>query len=252
MSKIISVATQKGGVAKTTTTCALACGLKHKGYRVLVVDMDPQSNLSFSMGADGECATIYNVLKGEVKTRFAIQRSTVVDIIATNILLSGIELEFTDKGREFLLASALAPVADSYDYILIDSPPGLGILTVNALAASDYVILPMMSDIFSLQGITQVYETVQHLKRSCNPRLEIAGILLTKFNPRTKLAQEVMGTAELISKNLNIPLFKTYIRNSISLAEAQSVQCDMFEYARYSNGVLDYEALINELQERGI
>ncbi|MEA5010191.1 MAG: ParA family protein [Angelakisella sp.] len=252
MSKIISVATQKGGVGKTTTTCGLAAALKHKGYKVLVVDMDPQSNLSFSMGADTESATIYNVLKGEVKTQFAIQRSTVVDTIATNILLSGIELEFTSTGREFLLAKVLEPIADIYDYIIIDSPPGLGILTVNALAASNYVILPMMSDIFSLQGITQIYETVEHLKRTCNSKLEIAGILLTRFNPRTKLAKEVLGTAELVSQSLNIPIFKTYIRSCISLSEAQALQCDMFEYARYSTGVLDYESLLSELKERGI
>lgn len=252
MSKIISLATQKGGVAKTTSTCAIAAVLKKKGFRVLVVDMDPQGNLSFSMGADGEMATIYHVLRGEVKIQFAIQRSAVVDIIPTNILLSGIEMEFTGQGREFLLKNALAPIADNYDYILIDTPPGLGILTVNALTASDYAILPMLPDIFSLQGITQVYDTVEHLRRTCNPQLSIAGILLTKYNPRTRLAREAYGAAELISQNLNIPLLKSYIRNCISLSEAQSLQCNLVEYAPYCAGILDYQALVAELLERGI
>lgn len=253
MCKIITVATQKGGVAKTTTACALATVLSHNGFRVLVVDMDPQGNLSFAMNAEMDrSATIYDVLKGDIKSGFAVQHHAIVHTIPTNVLLSSIEVEFTGKGREFLLKNVLEPLKFDYDYMLIDSPPGLGVLTVNALVAADYVILPMLPDIFSLQGIMQVYETVEHVKNTCNPNVEIAGILFTKYNPRAKLAKEVHGTAELIAKQLDIPLFKTTIRNCLSISEAQSLQCDCVDYAPRSTGVADYKALAQELAERGI
>ena len=154
MSLTIVLSNQKGGVGKTTSAYVLSTALKEKGYKVLAVDMDPQGNLSFAMGADTESATIYDVLKGELKPRYAVQKSALVDIIPSNILLSGIELEFTGARREFLLKEALDSLKSSYDYILIDSPPALGVLTVNAFTASDYVLVPMLSDIFSLQGIT--------------------------------------------------------------------------------------------------
>jgi len=137
MAKVFSVSNQKGGVGKTTTTGAIAAGLKLKGFKVLCVDLDPQSNLSFSAGAETEdCPTIYDVLKGEAKTSFSIQKTPSFDIIASNILLSGIELEFTQTGREYLLKEALSSIKNKYDYIFIDTPPALSILTVNAFTAS--------------------------------------------------------------------------------------------------------------------
>ena len=194
MSKVISVSNQKGGVGKTTTTCNLAAGLKKKGFRVLVIDLDPQGNLGFSMGADVEnSATIYDVLKGEIKTQFAIQRTETTDLIPSSILLSGIELEFTNTGREYLLKEAIKPIQEFYDYILLDTPPALGILTINAFTASDTIVVPMLSDIFSLQGIAQLYETVERVKKYCNPNLTIAGILLIRYNPRTLLGREIRG-----------------------------------------------------------
>lgn len=253
MGKIITVATQKGGVGKTTTAGGLAAGFQKRGFRVLAVDMDPQNNLSFSMGADCKnSATIYHVLKGEVKTQFAIQHTKVTDIIAANILLSGIELEFTGKGREFLLRNALQPIIELYDYIIVDTPPGLGILTVNALTASDCAIVPMLSDIFSLQGLVQFYETVEHDRKLCNPKLYIAGILLTRFNARTRLSKEIVGTARLLTGSLQIPLLNTRIRNCISLSEAQSVQYNIIDYASNCSGAADYLALVDELIEGGL
>lgn len=253
MSKVISVMTQKGGVGKTTTVNCLSAALHRKNFSVLAIDMDPQSNLSFSMGAETEnSATIYDVLKGEIKTRFAVQRCSMSDIIPANILLSGIELEFTGQNREFILKDAIAPIRDCYDYIIIDSPPGLGILTVNSLTAADYTIIPMLPDIFSLQGVALVYETIQHIKKSCNPSLQIAGILVNRFNATSRLGREIYGTAQLISENLHIPVLNTRIRNCIALSEAQSLQCDVTQYARYSTGVQDYFSLINELANYGI
>ncbi len=253
MCKVITVATQKGGVGKTTTTCAIATVLRHRGFRVLAVDMDPQGNLSFAVNAETEkSATIYDVLKGDLKASFAVQHRTNVSVIPTNVLLSSIEVEFTGTGREFLLQEALETLKDDYDYILIDSPPGLGVLTVNSIIAADYIIFPMLADVFSLQGINQVYETVAHIRNNCNTSLKIAGILFNKFNPRTKLAQEVYQTALMISEQLNIPVFNTRIRNCLPLSESQSIQRDLVEYAPHSTGVADFNMLVDELIEGGI
>ncbi|WP_411676423.1 ParA family protein [Caproicibacter sp.] len=253
MAKVISISNQKGGVGKTTTTCALAAGLKKRGYRVLAIDLDPQGNLGFSVGADTETsASIYNVLKGEVKTQYAIQKTDSMDIIISSILLSGIELEFTNTGREFLLKEAIQPIQTFYDYILLDTPPNLGILTINAFTASDHIVVPMISDIFSLQGIAQLYETVERVKKYCNPHLSIAGILLTRFNPRTRLSREVRGTAELIANDLKISMFENYIRSSVSASEAQSLQQNVFDYDARSHIAQDYGKFIDELLARGV
>ncbi len=253
MGKVISISNQKGGVGKTTTTCNLAAGLKKKGFHVLIIDLDAQGNLGFSVGADIDtCATIYDVLKGNVKTQFAIQKTETTDIITSSILLSGIELEFTNTGREYLLKEAIKPILDHYDYILIDTPPALGILTINAFTASDTIIVPMLSDIFSLQGIAQLYETVERVKKYCNPNLTIAGILLTKYNPRTHLSREIRGTAELIAQDLNIKLFDSTIRSSVVASEAQSVQQSILDYAPKNNISKDYLQFTDELLAKGV
>ncbi len=250
MSLIISVVTQKGGVGKTTTVNALASALQKRGARVLCVDMDPQSNLSFSTGADVDTEpTVYDVMRAKIKAREAIQRREMTDIIPSNILLSSIELEYTGRNREFLLKKALEPVRNFYDYILIDSPPGLGILTVNALAACEQVIIPMTPDIFSLQGLALVYETIAHMKRSVNPEIKIAGILVNRYNKLSKLHNEVRGTAELLSKSMDIPLFESMIRNSNALAEAQSLQKDITVYAKRSSGTRDFLRLAEEISK---
>lgn len=248
MAKIYSVSNQKGGVGKTTTTSSIAAALKKKGYKVLVIDLDPQGNLGFCLGADiDNKPSIYDVLKGEIKTQYAIQKSDSADIIISSILLSAIELEFTNTGREFLMKEALSTVEKQYDYILIDTPPALGILTVNAFTASDAIIVPMLSDIFSLQGIAQLFETVERVKRYCNPKLYIAGILLTKFNKQALLSREVLGTAELIANDLKIPVFKTQIRSSIKMSEAQSLQQNILDYAPRNNVAKDYSMFVDEL-----
>lgn len=251
MSRVISISNQKGGVGKTTTVCSLAAGLKKKGFRVLMIDLDPQGNLGFSVGAETEtCATIYDVLKGDVKTQFAIQKSDTADIIISSILLSGIELEFTNTGREYLLKEALKPILGLYDYIILDTPPALGIITINAFTASNTIVVPMLSDIFSLQGIAKLYETVERVKKYCNPSLTISGILLTKFNPRTLLSREIRGTAELIAQDLNIPLFNSYIRSSVVVSEAQSIQQNILDYSPKNNIAKDYLKFTDELLEK--
>lgn len=253
MAKVISVSNQKGGVGKTTTTGAVAAGFKLKGYRVLCVDLDPQSNLSFSSGAETEdCPTIYEILRGEAKTSFSIQKMPSFDIVSSNILLSGIELEFTQTGREYLLKEALNTVKDKYDYIFIDTPPALSILTVNAFTASDYIIIPMNADIFSLQGIAQLSETIDRVRKYCNPNLKVEGIVLTKFNKRTILSREIKGTAELIAEKLNTSIFDSTIRSSVSIMEAQTNQQDIYNYSPKNAASQDYMDLVEELIKRGL
>lgn len=253
MAKVISISNQKGGVGKTTTTGAVAAGFKLKGYKVLCVDLDPQSNLSFSSGAENEdCPTIYEILKGEAKTSFSIQKMPSFDIITSNILLSGIELEFTQTGREYLLNEALNSVKDKYDYIFIDTPPALSILTVNAFTASDYIIIPMLTDIFSLQGIAQLSETIDRVRKYCNSNLKVEGILLTKYNKRTILSREIKGTAELIAGQLNTCIFNSTIRSSVAIMEAQTNQQDIYNYSPKNAAAQDYMELVEELIERGL
>jgi len=253
MAKTICITNQKGGVGKTTTTYALGLGLRKKGYKVLIVDLDPQGNLSFSVGAETEeSITIYEVLKGEYNAEEAIQHTPIIDIIPSNIVLSGVDLEFTHTGREFLLREALSNVQNIYDYIIVDTPPSLNILTVNAFALSDKIIIPMIADIFSLQGIAQLYETIDRVKRYCNPSINIEGILLTRYNKRIILSSEIKGTAEMIAKELNTTVFNTHIRSSISIQEAQTKQENLYEYAPRNSAVMDYMQFVEELLSRGI
>ncbi|MEG1942832.1 MAG: AAA family ATPase [Angelakisella sp.] len=253
MATVISISNQKGGVGKTTTTYALAAILKDKGYRVLAVDLDPQSNLTFCMAGDNETLpTIYDVFRGKAKVRQAIQPTESSDIIASNILLSGVELEFTNLGREYILSDALKPILSMYDYVLIDTPPALSILTINAFTASNYILVPMHADIFSLQGMAQLYDTIERVKLYCNPNLQYAGILLTRCNARTKLACEVRGTAELISKDLDIPLFDTSIRSSVAISESQSLQENPLKFASKNPVMQDYIEFAEEMLEKGI
>ncbi len=253
MAKTICITNQKGGVGKTTTTYALGLGLRKKGYKVLIVDLDPQGNLSFSVGAETEeSITIYEVLKGEYNAEEAIQHTPIIDIIPSNIVLSGVDLEFTHTGREFLLREALLNVQNIYDYIIVDTPPSLNILTVNAFALSNKIIIPMIADIFSLQGIAQLYETIDRVKRYCNPSINIEGILLTRYNKRIILSSEIKGTAEMIAKELNTTVFNTHIRSSISIQEAQTKQENLYEYAPRNSAVMDYMQFVEELLSRGI
>lgn len=251
--KVIAVTNQKGGVGKTTTSLALAAGLDRKGKKVLAVDLDPQANLTFSLGGDPDDGpTVYELLKGEVHPRFAIQRTAQVDLISSSFLLSSVELEFTDQGREFLLKNALSSLRPRYDHIIIDTPPALSILTINAFAASDYIVIPMLADIFSLQGIAQISETIRQLRARCNPDLEIGGILLSRFDARTVLGKRIRETAEMVAEQVGTRLYKTKIRNSVSIQEAQTNQENIYDYNPRSPAVKDFKQFVDELLREGI
>lgn len=247
MVTIIAVANQKGGVAKTTTSGALAAGLKQRGFRVLAVDLDPQGNLSDSAGAEMyEADTIYNLLKQEVSAHDVIQTLEAFDIIPANIMLAGAEQEISQTGKEFRLREALEPVKANYDYIVIDTPPSLGVLTVNAFTAADEVLIPTTAGIFAVNGIQQLYTTIKNTRKYLNPSLRISGVLITRYNPRAIINQNVKELTEQIAGHIGADSFETYIRNSVIIEEAQANHIDVFSYRKDSTVAEDYTAFIDE------
>lgn len=254
MAKVISLINQKGGAGKTTSTNAITVCLKHKGFRVLCIDFDPQGYLSFSMNADTRNhPTIYDAIKHTVKCRYAVQNTGVAEIIPSDALLGNVEREFTGPGSESLLRDCLRSITPLYDYILIDSPPELGLLSSNAVIASDVVLIPGLSDGYSLQGVIQVHETISRIKQAFNPKLVIGGMFLVRFYARESLSQTTWETAQMLTEHLGIPLIQTRIRHSNVLSKIMTtLQCDMIDYAPKNNAVLDYIALVDELLEKGV
>lgn len=251
MARIISIINQKGGVGKSTTAEALLAGLTLKGYKTLAVDLDAQGNLTYATGANSQGATSLGVLTREVDAGDAIQHTPSGDIIPSNKALAGADAFITDTGKEYRLREALESVASEYDYIIIDTPPALSILTINALTASNTVIIPAQADIYSLQGIEQLAETIQPVKRYCNPTLSIEGILLTRYSKRSILGQEVAGLARQIAQRLNTKVFDTTIREAIAIKEAQISQQSLFSYAPKAPVTDDYRAFIEEVIRKG-
>lgn len=252
MATIIALTNQKGGVGKTTTSGALAAGLStFYNKKVLAIDLDPQGSLGFSLGLDIEnTKTIFDVLTGKSTVQDAIQTTEYCDILTSNILLSGAELEFTSPERELLLKKALSPVADRYDYIIIDTPPALNILTVNAYAAADHLIIPMAPEILSLLGLTQLIETIDSVQDTLNPRLNVLGLILTKYNKRTLLAREVREMAENIAAQIGSCVFNTKIRASVAVAEAPAHGLSVYDHAPHANPSLDYKEFVAEVIEK--
>lgn len=245
--KIISIANQKGGVAKTTTAAAFASGLKLRGYSVLAIDLDPQGNLSDSSAADNSSKpTIYDVLKGDRAASEAIQQLEIYDIIPANILLSGAEQEISQIGKEQRLKEALETIKGDYDFIIVDTPPALGLLTINAFTAAQEVLIPTTAGIFAASGITQLYDTIRNVKKYCNQNVEIIGVLLTKYNPRTNNSKDMKNLTEKLAEYINAPLYQTYIRQSVIVEEAQTRKVDLFSYRKDSTVVKDYDSFINE------
>lgn len=246
MSRVITVTNQKGGAGKTTTAASLAAGLLLKGYRVLLVDLDGQCNLTYSAGAKRDGATSLGVLTGEVKIEDAIQHTASGDIVAASKSLSGADAFIKDTGKEYRLKEALESVQGLYDYIIIDTPPTLGILTINALTACNGVIIPAQADIYSLQGVEQLAETIKPVKKYCNPSLKIEGILLTRYSPRSILSREVAELAGQLAAKLGTRVFKTTIRENIAVKEAQISQQTIFSYAPRANATADYTSFVEE------
>lgn len=250
MAKIITITNQKGGTGKTTIAAVLAAGLHLKGYKTLLIDLDPQGNLSYS-ARTGSNVSIYDVLIGNTPIEEVIQQTADGDIIPSSNALSGADLYLTNTGKEYRLKEALEPIKDNYDYIVIDTPPALGILTVNALTASNEIIIPAQADIYSVQGIGQLADTIAAIRRYCNPGLKIRGIILSRYNPRSVLSREITEHLKAEAEALNTKLFNTTIREGIAIKEAQTLQLNIFEYAKKAKITEDYRSFINEyLNER--
>ncbi len=248
MARIIALTNQKGGVGKTTTCCSICGGLSHAGKRVLAIDLDPQGNLSFSLGIDAEESyTIYDVFKGNCDISDAIQHGEICDVIASNILLSGVELELTGVGREYILREQLETIRDEYDFIILDTPPALSVLTINAYTAADELIIPMLCEILSLQGIAQLKQTIFAVQRYYNKDLKVGGILLNKYNPRLTLTKDVEDLANVIAEQLDTKIYKSRISASINIAEAPAHGESVISYAPRSKAAAEYFAFIKEL-----
>ena len=231
---IVAVANQKGGVGKTTTAQALAAGLAEKGYKVLGIDLDPQGNFSTACGAENyNVLTVYEVMKRGSDVREAIQHTPSCDIIPANTILAGIEQELHNVGKEMTLREKLRDeqtgVAEAYDYILIDCPPSLGLLTVNALTAADYLLIPTMAETFAASGITQLYDTYKSVKKYTNPALRIDGVLLTRTE-RTRVTKTIQELTEKIADYMGADVYRTTIRSNVIIKEAQAVQENVFDY----------------------
>lgn len=246
--KIIAVANQKGGVAKTTTACAFAVALKNRGFRVLAIDMDPSGNLSVHANAERNVdSTIYEVLKKEVSAMDAIQHTASVDIIAANIELVKAEHEFTHTGREHRLREVLDPVRDRYDYIVIDTPPTLGMNTVMAFTCADEVIIPTKADRFSTEGLALLKESIDNVKKYTNHNLEVAGILITIHSARSKDGRIYRDVIARLSDAYQYRLFKTFIRlGAKATSEAQTGKTDIFTWDPKSKIAEDYMAFLEE------
>jgi chromosome partitioning protein len=249
MAKVITITNQKGGVGKTTT-CASICGcLSEMGKSVLAIDLDPQGNLSFSLGADVASGsyTIYNALKHEVGIYDIIQHTEICDIAPANITLSACELELTAVGREHILKEQIDTISTDYDYIIIDTPPALSVLTINAYVASDWLIIPMIPEILSLQGFAQLKETVFAIKKYYNKMLEVRGILLNKYNPRLVLTKEVEELANIIAEQLDTDVFEQKITSSVIVAEAPAHGKTVTKYAPRTKSSKEFTDLTYEI-----
>jgi len=249
MGKIIAISNQKGGVGKTTTTVNLAASLGALEKKVLLIDADPQANATSGLGIDVETVQYgtYQVLEHTIAAKDTIQKtnSPNVDIIPAHIDLVAIEIELVDKEqREYMLKKALADVRDDYDYILIDCAPSLGLITVNSLVAADSVIIPIQCEYFALEGLGKLLNTIKSIQNIHNPELDIEGLLLTMFDSRLRLSNQVV---EEVRKHFSSMVFDTIIRRNTRLGEAPSYGESIIAYDATSKGAVNYLSLANEI-----
>lgn len=247
MALIITLSNHKGGVGKTTSTLNLGAGLQKLGHQVLLIDLDPQANLTTSAGIKQTDKTIYDCLKGTQ----AIQPIPITDrleIVPATLDLSAAEIELSaETGREYILQELILPLKAHYDYILIDSPPSLGLLTINALTASDKVFIPLQAHYLAMQGLTKLIEVIQKIQKRLNKALTVGGVFITQYDKRKVLHRDVMAS---IRAHFGALVFATPIRDNIALAEAPTVGQDIFRYQPMSYGAEDYLALCQEIIKR--
>ena len=249
MAKIIAVTNQKGGVGKTTSAVNISAGLALMGRKVLLVDVDPQGNSSSGFGVEAATnKSVYDVLMGNATVKEARVKTKWCDVLPTDNNLAGAEIELVaTEGREYILKNALDKVRDEYDYIFIDCPPSLALLTLNALVACDTVLVPMQCEYYALEGLSQLTHTIRTVKRSMNRDIDFEGILLTMYDGRTNLTIQV---AEEIKKFFGPKVYKTVIPRNVRLSEAPSHGLPIFAYDRLSRGAESYGNVCKEIDEK--
>jgi len=252
LGKIISFSNQKGGVGKTTSAVNVAASLGILGYKALLIDLDPQGNATSGVGVAKKSlkSSIYDVLVNKSSASDAIIHTQYenLDLIATNIALAGAEYDlYQGNGAECVLKNALAPIKDQYDYIIIDCPPSLSMLTVNAMVASDGVIIPMQCEFYALEGLSQLTYTVNRIKSNFNSSLNITGILITMYNSRLLLSLQVMNE---LRKHYSDKLFSTQISRGVKVSEAPGFGCPVYYHDKRCKGANEYLAIAKELTTR--
>ena len=249
MGRIIAIANQKGGVGKTTTAINLSACLAEKNKKVLAVDMDPQGNMSSGLGLDKDSIekTIYDIIIGESEFEEVLQKDVMenLDVLPTNIDLSAAEIELIGvQNKEYIVRDVIRKIKDDYDYIIIDCPPSLSMLTINAMTTADSVLVPIQCEYYALEGLSQLIHTVELVKERLNSELEIEGVVFTMYDARTNLSLQVV---ENVKDNLNQNIYKTIIPRNIRLAEAPSYGMPINKYDSKSAGADSYRKLADEV-----
>lgn len=241
---VYTVSNQKGGAGKTTTAVTMWAGLNARGSKALAIDLDPQTNLTFIAGASAKGLTVLDVIKGTSAAADTVQHTAQGDIIAASEWLAGADMvvRSPDKLRE-----AFEPIRSEYEYIIIDTAPTLGALTVNALTTCDTVIIPAQADILSIQGVSKLFDVIKDVRNHSNPALTIAGILLTRQNPRATITKQLTEGLNAAAGKMGTRLFNATIRECVTTKEAQALQKSVFEYAPRANVTADYNAFLDEL-----